>query len=372
MTFERDHVRRMAGYAYGEQPDDPAVIKLNTNESPFPPSAAVRDALAGFDAKRLRRYPNAAADGLRAEFAAKLSLDANQIVATNGGDEALRLALTTFVGPGGALGVAEPSYSLLPVLAAAAAAKVAAVALTEDWTPPADTAARLNAAGARLVCLVNPHAPSGRLLGVDAIAALAAELDGVLLVDEAYVDFAPPGRGRDSAALVNAHRNLLLLRTLSKGYGLAGLRVGFLVGDEGLIAPVLHKTRDSYNVDAIAQALAVAALRDDAYARDCWRRVRAERTRLGGRLRALGFDVADSEANFLLARAPDGANARALHAALRERKILVRHFEAPRLVDKLRITVGTATQNDALVGALTEALGSGELAAPAGLEPATG
>ena len=358
----------MAGYVYGEQPDDPAVIKLNTNESPFPPSPAVQRALEGFDARRLRRYPAARADALRGAFAAKLGLDAGQIVATNGGDEALRLALATFVGPGGVLGVAEPSYSLLPVLAAAAAARVAGVPLTEDWLPPADAAARLNAAGARLTCLVNPHAPSGRLLGADAIAALAAQLDGVLLVDEAYVDFVAPARAHDLTALVSDHRNLLLLRTLSKGYGLAGLRVGFLAGDEALIGPVLNKTRDSFNVDAIAQALAVAALGDDAYARDCWRRVRAERARLADRLRALGFEVVDSEANFLLARAPAGANARALQAALRERKILVRHFDAPRLVDKLRITVGASAQNDMLLGVLGEAAPGGAAHASGAVE----
>ena len=346
----------MTGYVYGEQPHDPGVIKLNTNENPYPPSPAVAEAIAAFDASMLRRYPPATADPLRRRFAAQLGVNIDQVVATNGGDEGLRLALATFAGPGATLGLTEPGYSLLPVLAAAQECRVRAMELAPNWCPPEDFAAAMNAAGAKLVCIVNPHAPSGVLWPADAVSALAAALDGVLLVDEAYVDFVDPARQHNLAPLVNVRSNLLLLRTLSKGHALAGLRVGFLVGDAALIAPILTKTRDSFNVDTIAQTAAMAALTDGDYAQSRWREVRAERRRLAEHLRHMGFSMPDSETNFLLARAPAGVCAAALQQRLRGRGILVRYFDAPRLRDCLRITVGAPAENDALVAALGNVL----------------
>ena len=357
MTYERPAVARMNGYVYGEQPRDANVVKLNTNENAYPPSPAVGEALAAFDVGRLRRYPPATAEPLRRQFAARLGVDVDQVVATNAGDEALRLALTTFVGPGATLGLTEPAYSLLPVLAAVQECRVQALPLTPAWQPPADFAARMNAAGATLTCIVNPHAPSGTLLSAEAVSALARALDGVLLVDEAYVDFVAPSHKHNLARLVSTHSNLLLLRTLSKGYALAGLRVGFLVGDRALIAPVLTKTRDSFNVDAIAQALAAAALGDAEYAEGRWRAIRAERERLASRLRDAGFEVPDSHANFVLARVPPGVCAGRLQTRLRTRRVLVRHFDTPRLRDHLRITVGTPAENDTLLAVLKETTG---------------
>ncbi len=353
-NYERANIRRMTGYMYGEQPDDPSVIKLNTNENPYPPSPAVAQALAAFDAATLRRYPPATAEPLRRQFAKQLGLQVDEVVATNGGDEALRLALTTFVDPGAMLGVTDPTYSLLPVLAAAHECHVCAIDLSDDWHPPQDFAAKMNAANAKLVCIVNPHAPSGVLLPPEAIAALASQLDGILLVDEAYVDFVNPSHQHDLARVTRACPNLLLLRTLSKGYALAGLRVGFLVGQRALIAPVLTKTRDSFNVDAIAQTLASAALADGGYAAARWQEVRAERQRLAAGLRRLGFAVPDSETNFLLAYAPTGVCASKLQQSLRQRGILVRYFATPRLRDCLRITIGTPAENDALLASLGE------------------
>ena len=169
-------------------------------------------------------------------------------------------------------------------------------------------------------------------------------------------DFVAPERGHDLTPLVAEHDNLLLLRTLSKGYSLAGLRVGLLIGAAALIAPILTKTRDSFNVDAIAQRLAVAAFADERYAGDCWRRIRAERQRLTAELRALGFAVPDSQANFVLAQAPPGSSAATLQRRLRERQLLVRYFDQPRLRDCLRITVGRAADNDLLLAALADLL----------------
>ena len=358
MTFERNNIRRMAGYAYGEQPRDADVVKLNTNENAYPPSPKVRAALARFDVETLRRYPPATADPLRRQIAERFGLDMAQVVVTNGGDEGLRLAVTTFLDQGATFGMATPSYSLYPVLAEVQGCPVIEVPLQRNWALPPDFAAQLNAAKAKLTCLVNPHAPSGTLIDADTIAALAGELHGVLLVDEAYVDFVSPVANHDLTPLLRAHDNLLLLRTFSKGYSLAGLRVGYLLGNAALVEPILNKTRDSFNVDAIAQTLAAAALSDQPYAAACWQHTREERHRFVQRLRDLGFAVPESQTNFLLAQAPPSICARDLQRTLRQRKVLVRHFNAPRLADSLRITVGSRRENDTLLALLDELLGT--------------
>ena len=349
MTYERANVARMSGYVYGEQPAERDIVKLNTNENPYPPSPAVSRALSQFDAADLRRYPPATADELRRLVASRYGVETDNVVVTNGGDEGLRLAVTTFADPGNVFGTAKPSYSLYPVLAAVQDCVLAEIPLDADWTPPDDFASRLNAAGARLTCLVNPHAPSGVLISRQAIATIAEHLDGVLLVDEAYVDFVDPGLGHDLVPLLRKHENLLLLRTLSKGYALAGLRVGFLIGNESLIQPIVSKTRDSFNVDAIAQSLAGAALNDRAYAERRWEDIRRERDRLTEAMRARDYRVADSQANFVLVRVPRAAD---VFHRLRQRGIFVRYFDQPRLSDCLRVTVGTPEQNDKLLDAM--------------------
>jgi histidinol-phosphate aminotransferase len=220
MSYERDNIQRMGGYTWGEQPDDARTIKLNTNENPYPPSPRVREALQAFDVDLLRTYPRPTADPLRERIAHLHGLQREHVLITHGGDEALRLAMTTFVDPGAVFGMADPSYSLYPVLADVQDARVTGVPLDGDWGLPDDTADRLNAAGARLTCLVNPHAPSGTLIGADRLCAIARALDGVLLVDEAYVDFVDPDHGYDLAARVRDVPNLLVLRTFSKGYSL--------------------------------------------------------------------------------------------------------------------------------------------------------
>ena len=352
MTYERANIARMHGYVYGEQPDGADVVKLNTNENPYPPSPKVAEAIQSFDADTLRRYPPATADRFRRVVAARFGLSAAEVVVTNGGDEALRLAITTYVDPGETFGTTEPGYSLCPVLANVQDCEVFRLELTPDWSLPGDFAGRMNAAGAKLTCVVSPHAPSGVLVDADTIASVAAELDGVLLVDEAYVDFVDPALCHDVTSLLARHANLLILRTLSKGYSLAGLRVGFLLGGEDLVTPILTKTRDSYNVDAVAQVAAAAAFLDGAHAERGWRAVREERRRLTAALADLGFSVPDSQSNFVLAEVPPGVPAAALFRRLRKGGIVVRHFHTPRLANSLRITVGTAAENDSLLAAL--------------------
>ncbi|MDZ7670163.1 MAG: aminotransferase class I/II-fold pyridoxal phosphate-dependent enzyme [Gammaproteobacteria bacterium] len=195
MSYERDNIRRMAGYQWGEQPDDADTLKLNTNENPYPPGPAVGRALAGLTADVLRTYPRPTADPLRDEIAALHGLTRDNVLITHGGDEGLRLAVTTFVDPGATFAMAEPSYSLYPVLAAIQDAQLLRLPLDPAWQLPTDAAQRLNDAGARLTCLVNPHAPSGTLTPAGRLGELASAVNGVVLVDEAYVDFVDPDLG---------------------------------------------------------------------------------------------------------------------------------------------------------------------------------
>ncbi len=359
MSYERDNIRQMTAYQWGEQPETGDILKLNTNENPYPPSPAVQRALDTFTVDQLRRYPPPTADGLRHRLAELHEIRTDNIVITNGGDEALRLALTTFVAPGSAFGMLEPSYSLYPVLANIQDATIVRQALDESWDLPRDFAHQMNEAGANLCCIVNPHAPSGTLIDPDRIGQLASDLNGVLLVDEAYVDFVDPALRHDLVRLIDAFDNLLLLRTFSKGYSLAGLRLGYLLGAADLIDPILTKTRDSYNVNGISQRLGEAAIGDQAYAEETWRRVRTARRALRDRLLELGFGVGISQTNFLLAEVPLDApkSAQEIYQALKEEGILVRYFSGSALEDKLRITVGTDRENERLTNALARLLG---------------
>jgi histidinol-phosphate aminotransferase len=363
--YERTHIRRIEGYEPGLQPDGDA-IKLNTNENPFPPSPRVMARLAHVLPIMLQRYPDPLAMAFRLVAARVHGLVPDQIVATNGGDELLRLALATFVDPDRPVGIVSPGYGLYSVLAALHRAPLSEVPLTETWQLPERTASRWNTDGAQLAFLTNPHAPSGALFPMMAIERLAASFQGVLVIDEAYVDFVDPAMGYDTTKLIARYPNLLLLRTLSKGYSLAGLRLGYGLGDESLIRPILSKTKDSYNVDAIAQLLGASALDDQAHARVCWEVVRRERDMLSRDLQDLGFDVAPSQTNFLLVSVPAHGKrdeARELYGRLVERKIYVRWFDTARLRNKLRITIGTPEENATLVRVLRQiVLGSSDSA----------
>ena len=356
MTFERDNIAKMQGYSYGEQPDRPTMVKLNTNENPYPPSPAVAAALQAFDPARLRIYPNAVAASFCTAAAELHGVGVENVMATNGGDEALRLAITTFVDPGATFGSVVPSYSLYPVLAQVQDCNRLDVPLQDDFSWPSDLTSQLNAADAKLTCIVNPHAPSGLLISAADVMRLASDLNGVLLVDEAYINFVDPASDHNLAPRVLDTDNLLILRSMSKGYSLAGLRFGYLLGHTGLIQPMLEKTRDSYNVDGLAQVLAEAALRDTNYSANNWRTICASRDSLREQLLGLGFLVPASQGNYLLAQSSSthARSAAQLLQGLRERDIFVRYFAD--LPDRLRITVGTEEENATLLDALRELL----------------
>lgn len=356
MSFERNNVRAMTGYSSGEQPERADVIKLNTNENPYPPGPAVEQALRAIQVQDLRRYPPPTAAALRRSLAQLHKVGIDNLVVTNGGDELLRLVLATFVDMNECIGVADPSYSLYDVLAAAHGCGLKKFPLRADWSLPDDFAAQLNAAQVKLCFIVNPHAPSGYLMRADAVEKLAREFRGVLVLDEAYVDFVDPRLQHDCVPLTAKLDNLLILRTFSKGYSLAGLRMAYGIGSRALIDPMQYKTKDSYNTDFIAQALARAAIEDQAYASDTWRRVREQRTWLAAELQKLGLHAPPSQSNFLLATVPAPQAAEAIYQALKDAGILVRYFKLPGLEDKLRITIGTPEENQRLVAELARVL----------------
>jgi histidinol-phosphate aminotransferase len=342
----RPAVERMAGYVPGEQPKPgDRVIKLNTNENPYPPSPKVFDAIRHMSSDALRRYPSPMADEFRQVAARVHGVSIDSVLAGNGSDEILQIVIRSYCGPGDVLASPDPTYSLYPVLAAIGDVRFVTVPWDRHWRLPVHA---LLSTAPRAIFFANPNAPSGTVVEPDEVSALAARTDALVLVDEAYVDFADGS----CLALLKRHDNLLITRTLSKGYGLAGLRFGYALAHPQMIGQ-LSKVKDSYNCDAIAIAAAAAALDDQTYAREQWARVREERTRISDALARRGFEVIPSQANFVLATVPAGASARGLYDALKSRGILVRFFDKPGLNDKLRITIGTAEENDALLAAVT-------------------
>jgi len=342
--YLRRNIEAMAGYTPGEQPGaGDRFVKLNTNENPYPPSPRVLEALRAMDGSRLRRYPDPMADRVRDIVARLHGVRREQVLCGNGSDELLSLAVRAFSGEGDRVAWPTPTYSLYPVLAEMQGAEAVEIPTRDDFSLPLEA---LAAARARLLFLCNPNAPTGTWAPTEAIAQVADRFAGVVVVDEAYVDFA---RGH-AMCLAAGRPNVLVFRTLSKSYSLAGLRFGYAVGPQGLIEG-LAKVKDSYNVDAVAAELAAAALADQNHMRANVEKVRAERARLSERLAGLGFAVYPSEANFLLARTPDG-DGRAWYEGLKARGVLVRYWNLPRLADKLRITVGTPEENDALLAAM--------------------
>lgn len=352
--FVRSTIRQMAGYTPGEQPPVGArVVKLNTNENPFPPSPKVLQAIRAVEAEALRRYPNPTADAFRAAAAKLLDLTPQMIIAGNGSDDILTIATRTFVPPGGAIAYPDPTYSLYPVLARLQDARFIAV----DWAPQyALPIEQLLNTRADAVYLANPNAPTGTFVSPLKVAELARAFPGIVLVDEAYADFADD----NCIALVREHPNVVVTRSLSKAYSLAGLRFGYAVAQPAVIDEMM-KVKDSYNADAISIAAAVAALQDQEYARFTWDYVRSERQRVSSELTQLGWTVLPSQANFILAAVPDGRG-REAYLGLKQQGILVRHFDLPGLSDKIRITIGQSHENNALLAGI-KGLSAGERAA---------
>lgn len=334
----------MAGYTPGEQPSvGERVVKLNTNENPFPPSPKVTEAIRQLEPELLRRYPNPTADTFRAAASKLLGVAPEMILCANGSDELLTITTRAFLTPGGVLAAPDPTYSLYPVLAQLEDAKFVGVPWAKNYALPIDD---LLAAKPQVIYLANPNAPTGTMVPPAAVAELAGRFRGVVLVDEAYVDFAD----ENCLAVVGEHENVVITRSLSKAYSLAGLRFGYCVANAGVIDELL-KVKDSYNCDAVSIIAATAAIEDQEYARRTWEHVRSERARVTDELNSLGWTVLPSSANFVLASVP-GGRAQATYLGLKEQGVLVRYFDKAGLRDKLRISIGTIQENNALLGAI--------------------
>ena len=349
----------MQGYVPGEQPRDRSYVKLNTNENPYPPSPRVIEALAAAAREDVRLYPDPIATELRATAAAVYGVAPEQILAGNGSDDLLAILFRACADPLGTPGASPydarvaypvPTYSLYDTLAALQGCAVARVPFPADFSLPREALVR---ADARLTIVCNPNAPTGTFAPIAEIEAMARGVRGVLVVDEAYVDFAP----ESALPLVREHENVVVLRTFSKSYSLAGMRIGLAFGSPRLVRE-LYKVKDSYNLSRANLAAAKAALEDQAWMRGNVAKVRAERSRVVASLRERGFVVPDSEANFVLARRP-GEPLRETYLGLKGQGVLVRYFDVDGLRDSLRISVGTPDENTKLLAALDAILASG-------------
>jgi len=347
-------VAGLSPYVPGEQPQRAGLVKLNTNESPYPPSPAVAEAIRaalGDAGDALRLYPDPSSSALCAAIAAREQLAPEQVFVGNGSDEVLAFVFQGLLAHARPLRFPDVTYSFYPTWCGLYGIAFETVPLADDFTLRVD-----DYAGGGPVIVPNPNAPTGRALGRAEVARLAmANADWPVVIDEAYVEF-----GAESAVpLIAAHPNLLVVRTLSKSHALAGLRVGYALAQAPLIE-ALVRLKDSFNsypLDRLAQAGAIAALRDQAWFARSRDAVVASRERLCAELAALGFEVLPSQANFVFARHPAHAGA-ALARALRERAIVVRHFAKPRIDPWLRITVGTPQQCAALVAAARAIVGA--------------
>ena len=353
-------VHHLTPYVPGEQPKISGLVKLNTNENPYPPSPHAVAAMArelGDDGANLRLYPDPGADRLKTAVAAHFSdfaITPAQVFVGNGSDEVLAHAFLALLKHDSPVLLPDISYSFYPVYCGLYEVDYTAIPLGERFEIRVDDYDRKNGG----IVVANPNAPTGDLLPLAEIERLvAAHPQSVVVVDEAYIDFA--GEEVPTAiALVNRYPNLLVIRTLSKSHSLAGLRVGYAVGDRALIE-ALNRVKDSFNsypLDRLAIAGATAAIDDREHLETTRRAVMKTRTALIADLESLGFETLPSAANFIFTRHPQH-DAAQLAAKLRERKVIVRHFKAARVSQHLRISIGTDDQCQALVDALREILG---------------
>jgi len=336
----RESIRRMTGYTPGEQLNDPSIIKLNTNENPYPPSPRVFEAIrAALTGDKLRKYPQPLGDTFRLSASDVLKVDPEAILIGNGSDDILTILTRAFVPEGGLIVSPTPSYILYRSLAEIQGARFETVRFTEDWKLPSAWPIR----GANLTFVPNPNSPSGTLLTANDVLTLGRAVEPApLVLDEAYADFAD----WMGLSLLRELPNLIVTRTLSKSYSLAGIRFGFAVARPEIIRELV-KVKDSYNCDVLSLAAATAAIADQEYFRAVRAKIIATRERMRPALAELGFAVTPSQANFLWCRRPDRP-VKPVYEELKRRKVLVRYMNYDGY-DGLRISVGTDAEIDKLL-----------------------
>ncbi len=344
MSYFRPEIEAMDGYTPGEQPAGGKFIKLNTNENPYPPSAKAVAAIRDAASSQLMKYPDAMATSFRLRAGEVLGVDPDWILCGNGSDDILTICTRTFVGDGQWLRLPYPSYILYKTLAEIQGAESEEINFQLDWSLADDFG--VASANLQLAFLPNPNSPSGTMISRERILQLADQLPCPLLVDEAYVDFAES----NCVDLVAQNEKIMVSRTLSKSYGLAGLRFGFIVAQPQMIEQ-LRKVKDSYNCDALSIAGATAAMDDQPWLVENREKIISTRGRLTAAMQELGFTVPDSQANFVWCTG-DGKDLYSIYTQLKERQILIRYMNYDDWGDGLRISVGTDEQIDALVSVM--------------------
>ena len=341
-TTIRPTILHMHGYVPGEQPQDKQYIKLNSNENPYPPSPLVTQALQDAIGEDLRLYPDPVANRLRDKAATVYGLTREHILVGNGSDDLLTMLMRTCIGPGDRVAYPVPTYSLYDELVTMQDGAIIRVPFPEDFALPS----QLGDVEAKLTILCHPNAPSGTLPSLAQVEDLASRVPGILVIDEAYIDFAD----ETALPLIHTYPHVVILRTFSKSFSLAGMRVGLAFGHPEFIR-ALMKVKDSYNVNRLSIIAATAALEDYAWMQQNVAKIRATRTRLTTELRKLDYLVYDSHTNFILARKKDQSQ-EPIYRGLRDHGVLVRYFAVPELADCLRITVGTDDEVNKLLEAL--------------------
>jgi len=345
MTYVRENISRLAGYVPGEQPQGGKFIKLNTNENPYPPSPKVVEAIQ-VAAEKLVRYPDPVSTAFRLAAGEALNVDPDWIVCGNGSDDILTVLTRSFVNQGDMIRLPNPSYILYRTLAEIQGASYQEVNFNEDWSLPASFAAADDRL--KLVFLPNPNSPTGTVVSQNEILDLADRLPCPILIDEAYVDFAE----FNCVDLVKQNEKIMVSRTLSKSYGLAGLRFGFLVAQPSMIEQLL-KVKDSYNCDALSIAGATAAITDQSWLKENVAKIKSTRQVFQEKLTQLGFEVIPSQANFVWCT-HSLTEVKPIYEYLKENRILVRYMSYPNWKEGLRISVGTDDQISACLSLIQD------------------
>jgi histidinol-phosphate aminotransferase len=339
-------IQDMQGYVPGKQPDDDGYIKLNTNENPYSPSPRVLTALRDTINADLRLYPDPLAFRLRETAARLYGCQVEEVIAGNGSDDILTMIFRTFLDAGDVVATPAPSYTLYNALSTLQAATCKEVPMGPDYTLPED----LDTHGAKVIFIVNPNAPTGVLFTRETLRAFLAQTRSIVVVDEAYADFA----GESAISLLAEFPHLIVVRTLSKSYALAGMRLGLGFAHRDILAQML-KVKDAYNLDRLAIVAGYTALEDQEWLRATTAKIVRTRTHMLQVLAGMGLHVPPSRTNFVFPRVPEG-RALEVYEALEKRRVLVRYFRGPLVADSLRVTVGTDAEVEAFLRIFGELL----------------
>ena len=350
MNYFRKELADFIPYTPGEQPPaDAAVIKLNTNENPYPPSPAIKAAIKKIlDGGFLRRYPNFYSRALQEELAQKHNLEPENFIVTNGSDEGLRLLFTSVLGPGDKMVLPWPTYSHYPVLVnmTMTGSEVVKIPVKDDLGFDIE---KLKKTSGKLLAFAHPNAPTALMEKKEDLEELVKSFSGIVLSDEAYIDFA--GEKNSMIDNIGKYPNLVVARTFSKSYSLAGIRTGYLAASREIIS-VLNKLKDSYNMNMLSQYVALAALKDRDYFERHLKLVIDQREFVTTQLRKLGFTLGDSKTNFLFAMPPKGISAEDVYQKLKSQNIYIRYFSGELVSKYVRITIGTEEENRLMLTAL--------------------